>query len=391
MTQAKYNELIEKIQNCLNTYKKTNYQTNKITLYLANGEALNIRFPKNGIAHLLGVNIEYLKLSNLFRKNMNTYECLEYFLENSYTFSKLIFHDNKLNTEEIFSKNIEEKLSSFWENIRIRSDDLIAVVKYDREKAYQSELPIDVSDYFIIRRKSGSYFVLGLKNNEEKGLAYVPTTSRRYEEYQEYDELMARIAYKQELTYINSEKIENEDKNYHQNFHTSKDVKTERTDHLINLGKKYSASVSVANDYLYFLRKNKIQIQEIEMNIEVLSLLKDAIKNGEVLDIEKLEIKTSIRPSITDLINLCNDIICSNNKNALISYSTVAEENKNLKEELCQLKQSILKIKEENNTLRNKLLDEEIIKETYQKQLNIYEEAYQKARKLTIPKNAEKN
>ena len=154
MNQPKYSEIIEQLQNCVNAYERSNMDDNKVTLYLANGEVINVRFPKSGVAHLLGVDIEYLKQSNMFPSSIKgTYELLKYFLENSYTFSKLIYIEKKLSADNIFSKDIEKKIDSFWDNLHIRIDDVVAIVKYDRERAYQSEQPLDVSDYYIIRKK----------------------------------------------------------------------------------------------------------------------------------------------------------------------------------------------------------------------------------------------
>ena len=153
MTTGEFNAIIDKINDCLEQYNRMTFDTNQQILYLANGEMLNIMIPKNHIAHLLGVNIDYLRQSGLFKAATNSYDSLHYFLENSYQFSRLISSE-KLDSNSIFSKNIQEKLDSFLSNIKIRTDDLIFVIKYDRERTYQVEETAEVCDYYIVRKIS---------------------------------------------------------------------------------------------------------------------------------------------------------------------------------------------------------------------------------------------
>ena len=142
----KYNNIIEKLNNNISYYERMNFYNNKYLLYLANGSILNVRIFENNIAHLLGVNLDYLKMSNKFKPNMNSYECLKYFLDNSYMFGKLA-SEKKLNFDSMFSKNIDEKLDVFIDNINIRTDDMFFIIKYDKEKTYQIEEKFDICDY----------------------------------------------------------------------------------------------------------------------------------------------------------------------------------------------------------------------------------------------------
>ena len=50
---AKYNEIVDKINECVNWFERLDIKNNRVDMYLGNGDILNIRFPEASIAHLL--------------------------------------------------------------------------------------------------------------------------------------------------------------------------------------------------------------------------------------------------------------------------------------------------------------------------------------------------
>lgn len=88
MNYSKYEQIIEGISKNIELYEKLQLYNNQYSLFLANGDVLNIKFKNNNISHLLGVKTEYLKQSNKFKPNMNSYDSLKYFIENGYVFKK---------------------------------------------------------------------------------------------------------------------------------------------------------------------------------------------------------------------------------------------------------------------------------------------------------------
>ena len=385
MTYERFNNIINNLKNCVLKYENANFFDNKVSLYLANGDTLKIRFPRNGVAHLLGVNIDCLKLSNSFPKWMvNSYDFFNHFLDDSFKFGKLILSSKKLEVKDVFSSYIDNKISSFWENIHIRIDDLVCVIKYDSEKIYQSTNLIDVSDYYIVRKKDNYYYVLGLAMNEEKGGAYVPTTSRIYDDEEEFEKFMRRVAYKQELTYVNNYIVSNDSQNFQQKVFINLDQKREKLISLIQLGKKYSSSVTVGSDFLFFLKKNKFQVEANRIQFSILSLLKESIQNGNVLDLSMYDSDFSVSDEIMELINLCNNLVCSTSESAMVDYSSVSDENKKLKAELVDLRNKLTAVNQEKVLMDDRLKTIEEQNAIYQEQLSIYDDAFQKVRKLGI-------
>lgn len=61
MNYSKYEQIIEGISKNIELYEKLQLYNNQYSLFLANGDVLNIKFKNNNISHLLGVKTEYLK------------------------------------------------------------------------------------------------------------------------------------------------------------------------------------------------------------------------------------------------------------------------------------------------------------------------------------------
>lgn len=386
ITLAKYNELIEKLDDCVNQYDKMNYQTNCHTLSLANGDIINIKFLKNNLAHLLGVKLDYLKQSNKFKENMNSYDCLKYFIDDHYSFSKLVT-EKKLNFDSMFSKHIEKKLDIFIDNIKIRTDDLEFIIKYDSEKTYQLEEISDICDYYIVRKTRDGHNILGIKRSDFNTNIFLPVTSRKYDDFQIYDKFICSIAKKQELTYPYTMKIVNSDAHYEKNYFLNNTDKQVTLDKLIKLARHYDATVSVARDFSYilnFLINNKLKNHN---EISILQLLSDNMKGHTILDDKTImticgDIKLS--DELKDIINLYNDLIVSNfiSDDVKDSYSKVVSEKakainelEKVKKQLKELNDNVKSLQEENRILK-------VENDSYQTKMNIYEEAFQKVKSM---------
>jgi len=332
----KFDKLIEMLRSCVEFYNYSYVSNNKVTMYLANGDKINIRYPKNGIAHLLGVNIDYLRLTNKFKSDMNSYECLLYFLEESYSFRKLL-QNGMIHLEEMFSCNIDEKLACFRENMRTSTENVMSIVKYDSEKTYQVEPFSDISNYYIVRHKNGSYYVLGLVKDSEKEHLLLPVTSRKYDDYFEFDKFMRRICCKQELTYPNKLIVDNVMNDYYNEYYVSFENKIKMIEMLLNQATRYDATPSVGNELLYMMRKLQIERQMGSIQSNILNLLIDSVRGGNVFSLQDncdLE-SDKVSGEVNELIGVCNDLICSNhpNESAVGSYSKLEEDYVSLKEQ----------------------------------------------------------
>lgn len=384
ITLEKYNEIIERLDDCVTQYEKMNYWYNNHIMYLANGDTVSIKFPKNNIAHLLGVNIDYLKMSNKFRSDMNTFECLKYFLNNSYTFSKLVTEEKKMSFDSMFSPYIESKLDCFIKNIKIRTDDIYFILKYDREKTYQIVEDADICDYYIVRLINGAYYMLGITTGEN-GIS-LPVTSRKYDDYLEFERFITKVAKKQEITYPYYMKIKNSYQDFETQFFTNLDDKKILLDKAIRFSTKYDATASVARDFSYNIGNSITNRTKRNEEMSILQLLTDSIKSKSVLDYDTINSVCEINGVSEDiqyLIDACNDMMLNNSSSGSIleSYSEISNQRDSLKKELEQTKQLLLesnnKIKELTDQNQQLLNDNN----NYMEQFEIIENAVQKVKK----------
>lgn len=389
ITKIKYDEIIENIKRCLNFYENVGFVNNKYSLKLANGEIINIKFLMNNIPHLLGVNIDYLKTTTKFKPSNNAYENLKYFVDENYMFYRMM-NEGKIKANLMFSKNIEKKLEYFIDNIRVRTDDMICIIKYDSEKTYQQTEVSDICDYYIVRKtQEGKNLVLGLiKNDQSKYPLCFPVTSRCYDSDEELDKFLTRVAKKQELTYVNILTIDNPKQiplPYHQKFIPKLEEKTKTLDIMTGLSQKYDSTISVGYALQFEINKAINEKNQQKMNMQILKEFKNYILSGNIFDndiIEQLYGEVTIDSVTQDVINAYNDVLVSGQLNTNNdddnTYTEITNKNKELKEELEETKRLL---EESKQTIESQ---KEYIKKL-EEENNIYKKSFE-----TIEKNVVK-
>ena len=393
ITKIKYDEIIENIKRCLNFYENVGFVNNKYSLKLANGEIINIKFLMNNIPHLLGVNIDYLKTTTKFKPSNNAYENLKYFVDENYMFYRMM-NEGKIKANLMFSKNIEKKLEYFIDNIRVRTDDMICIIKYDSEKTYQQTEVSDICDYYIVRKtQEGKNLVLGLiKNDQSKYPLCFPVTSRCYDSDEELDKFLTRVAKKQELTYVNILTIDNPKQiplPYHQKFIPKLEEKTKTLDIMTGLSQKYDSTISVGYALQFEINKAINEKNQQKMNMQILKEFKNYILSGNIFDndiIEQLYGEVTVDSVTQDVINAYNDVLVSGQLNTNNdddnTYTEITNKNKELKEELEATKRLLEESKQtiEGQKEYIKKLEEE--NNIYKKSFEAIEKNMVKTRKL---------
>lgn len=393
ITKIKYDEIIENIKRCLNFYENVGFVNNKYSLKLANGEIINIKFLMNNIPHLLGVNIDYLKTTTKFKPSNNAYENLKYFVDENYMFYRMM-NEGKIKANLMFSKNIEKKLEYFIDNIRVRTDDMICIIKYDSEKTYQQTEVSDICDYYIVRKtQEGKNLVLGLiKNDQSKYPLCFPVTSRCYDSDEELDKFLTRVAKKQELTYVNILTIDNPKQiplPYHQKFIPKLEEKTKTLDIMTGLSQKYDSTISVGYALQFEINKAINEKNQQKMNMQILKEFKNYILSGNIFDndiIEQLYGEVTVDSVTQDVINAYNDVLVSGQLNTNNdddnTYTEITNKNKELKEELEETKRLLEESKQtiEGQKEYIKKLEEE--NNIYKKSFEAIEKNMVKTRKL---------
>jgi hypothetical protein len=281
------------------------------------------------------------------------------------------------NVGTIFSKYIDKKIETFLDTLKIRTDDIYCIIKYKTDRSYATGENTQNSDYFIIRQHENTkYSALGIcKGNTYD--EYVPVTSRLFEDKQELEDFLKKIAKHQEITYPTILKIVNEPKKFNNTFSLSPDEKLNLASNLVNIGSKFEAIPSNTKDSMYVISKAIDGKQKRFTNYSILKGITECIKKGTYID-KEVVMSTfgdkNIPGDISELIDASNDIICANYRNDEYkgkSYSEVSNENIKLKQELENLKL----------TLQEKDALIEGLQETNQ---NLNTENEEKTRKLNV-------
>lgn len=381
MELSKYQEITEKISREVEIYEKLGLNNNIYSLFLANGDNINIKVSPSNVAHLLGVNIDYLRQANRF-KDTNCFNCLKSFLDDRYQYQNLV-KEGKLQFDDMFSKHVDEKISAFIKNIKIRTDDMLYVIKYDKEKTYQIEELSDICDYYLVRLNLNTYYILGLKLNTNY---YAPVTSRKYDNFSDYDRFISRIAKKQDITYPYLLKINNASTDFSSTLTTSVESKKSFADRTLNASKRYGATSAVGQDMIFQLNIALSERNRKSNNNSVINLLTDTIRSGNILDDDSIRGicgDVEISEDLRNLIDSCNDMMVNNGSSFKIetSYSDISSERDRLKKELEELKQEYLETQKQNEELKNQNQQLIIDNNNYVEQFEIIESAVQKIKK----------
>lgn len=349
---TEYDDIVSKMKLCVNEYNNK-YSKNIYSLNLANGNLLDIRIPESRIAHLLGLNDELLRRIGLIKYKESSFTALNHFLE------KITYYSiaGKVNNKEIntlFSKNIYEKLEAFEYNIDIKPWEIMCIIKYDSKRTYQMIDKADICDYYIIRKNNDKYYALGLIKEEVKfgGKFYVPVTNRMYDNEEEFDNFMSRIANNQEITYAFKTSVYNYPKSYNNDSKLTLNDKYQALSKVESIATKYNGITSCSKDYLTIITNTINANQRFINNMAILKLLSTAIKNNDVVEqddiYELIGNYSKMDENIQNILDTWNDKICENffeSKSASESYSNLQNENNSLKQELELKKQELLECK----------------------------------------------
>ncbi len=343
-TKADFDAIIERIKKLVENYENNVNHYNQYQFYIANGDRISFEITPQSIAHLLGIRLDFLRATGLF-KNQNSYNLLKEFLDNSYSVYRQV-QEGHLAYSTMFSEYLEEKLEAFEKIIYYFNPiDIEFVYKYDKSKSYQSgEEENYPCDYFLARKsKNGDMYLLGLV---KQGNQYNPMTNITLVKDETQISKLKHLLVNQTLTYVNSMLIENPMTNYRNNPHMMITLKLEQTKKLKRYaGYTSGVSIDTSADFQYALNGYLLKDNRINTYKVMCQQLLKAIKEHEIFDIEQVE--ESIREQFDDkmihLIQTYNDTLYkdSTNLSAQTSYTNLLEQYKILAIQVEQLKEKL--------------------------------------------------
>lgn len=327
-TKEEFDKIIEMIKANVNHYET--YLTEvHYKLFLANKKVVDIDYLKECIPHLLGIDMDYLRSTNLYREK-SAYDLMKNFLNNNYTlYSRLLD-----NSGRVFSDYVVTKNESFKDNLKIVVSDIDCIVEYKKDRVYGLDIIECSCDYYILQKRSETNVIL-LLGLVKKGNVYVPQTSQRLDLTLSKDqESLKKILFHQHITFCNNLRYSN---NYDMDskcFFLDIQSKSNKLLALNRYGMQYSSFLSVDGDYAFILKKlNEANINETRMK----ALLQDItamISTGDVIDVDSLG--EDVDDDIKGLVSSYNNSRVI--ETSSFKYSELLEEYNKLKNEVEKLR-----------------------------------------------------
>ena len=348
--------LLEKIKDIIKFVDAYNVQRKANKLFLANGDVIDYKFQKNCLAHLVGVNIDYLISTGLFNSK-TSYDMLNEICENGYRLNSYTKR-GILNYDCIFSKHIMEKLEKLIQNIKISIHDTQLVCKYDSKRSYYINSKNEKFDYAVIKKYEDNK--IGVLTLVKRNNYYVPMSNQLYNSFEDLKETNKELLENQTITILGGLIFNDEITEYSKNIYLSYDEKIKKLDSLKEYVSEFNTVIDITGDYRFFLNKTIQNKNSKNFNYELTDFIVESIRNGKIID-KNIYTDTYL----ISIIDAFNDYLCKSKVNSdesiTNSYSKIAYELKSLKEEMAKLlieKQSLIS---ENNTLKEN--NERLIKD----------------------------
>lgn len=338
-----FNEIIDKIKNVLNWYENNHIENNKIRIFLASGDSFNYSVPRECVAHLLGIKIDFLSSCGHF-KSKSSYALVKELCENQIRISGMI-KDGKITLSNIFSKYVKEKIDNFKSNTNINISNTTFVCKYDKEKAhYQGKIARNC-DYVIFKiEDDGTILELNVTSN---GKITVPISNRVYSDENEATDSLNFLLNDQNISMISSIIVNSDYYVQNKKIYLNEDQKLLKLEILEKYKLKYKANIDIVGDCKYYYKRNQTNKREEKASYNVYEIIIDCIIKKKLIDKKRLY---DLTEQDVTLINAINDTLVnsSTNDNYQASYS-------NLEKQIQSLKEANNALQKKNNELNNEL------------------------------------
>lgn len=331
--------LFDDIKEIINFIEISQYQNRRHRIFLGNGDRINFSIPNDTIAHLLGINTNYLISTGRFNST-NSFEVLKEMCENPYRLNQL-YHDGIIKYENLFSPFITNKLEGFRENIKINIEETEMVCKYNSSRTFISEETSQKYDYIIIKKyQDGKIGILGLVNKESY---YVPMSNQLFYSFEEAKETLDAYIKNQEVSIMTGVNVFNTETDYDKTYYLSLNNKINKIKNIKHYKQLYNCSLDLSGDYEYTVgRLVQNRTDHYEDN-DLIDIIVNSIKEGKLIDTNVFR-----DTNLSKIIESFNDYLC---ETQIGKNSSVTESYSTLKHDLEVLREDLAKLKTENSNL----------------------------------------
>ena len=317
----------------------------------------------------MGIKTDIIKEKCFLKKDMSSYEVLKYLVKNSYTvYNKCFLEGNPVSP---FSDFIQEKLSAFCKNLFPNFSEIEAIIEFDKEKTFLNEYSNEFMDvnYFILRKRENTMFLLGLRQKENRKNEYEPITS--LEITKETEEFLKKYFWKQNWYYVGCLEVKDSYTSL-EKYRLTYLQRAEKVQKLRDYQRKFNASICVEDDAIATYKTFETITNQMREYQEFARWLTDKIHNN-IVSTEMFEFST-IRKFDQDLLmkltNEIDDILYSGFQRDAQPYSILKEENQELSSQNQNLQQENAKLREELAVQKRALEEQRQINRTLEESNN---------------------
>jgi len=342
-------DLFAEIKYIIDDFENNNYQDRRIKLFLANGDKLDYRVTKDSIAHLLGININYLYSTNQF-KSKHAFDLLKEVISNPYKIHNLE-KDKIINYNVLFSQYTKRKIKYFKDNINISIQDTEMVCKYNSSRSYIAGENNEKYDYIIVKKyKDKTIGVTCLVKHGHEDY-YIPMSSQIYDDEDIFNQDFASILINQEVTLLNVINLSNAFETYNKSYKLFMENKVKKTKKLRDYKEQLGFIIDVSQDYEFTNDKAIGKVEDCQFDNKLINIIVESIRNGKIIN-------DNFDSNLSMIIDAFNDFLVNN----VSSLDSVGKSYTNLKNELETVKRDLLASKKINESLtkQNKNLNNQV-------------------------------
>lgn len=342
-----YEQVIECIRNSVRDYYGRHANEKLFELYLANDEHLTYSIPESSIAHLLGVNVNYIiSTSCLTFQSRSAIEVLNRLCENENThriYSKI--SNGYLDFKQMFSDYTGSKLIAFENNIQPNVYQMEFVCKINRDICHSNGVdPINAEYILCSKDNNDNYLVLGISWSKN---GYNATTNQMFSSFDELKSGLGAQLMNQELTFMSKILIRSKFDDYRINAILKPNEKNDKISALEKYRDAFNGKICITYDY-------SMLAKQTQQSYDNINTILDFMENKKTITSATIDSLPYLGNNLKRLINAYNNVLnnAALDQDGNSDYSDLQKENENLRNELYQLKSQISQLSEVNAQLQ---------------------------------------
>ena len=347
-TRFELEELFEEIKEIINFIEVSEYQNRRYRIFTGSFNTNNINFsiPNDTIAHLIGIDTNYLISTGRF-KNTYSFDLLKEMCDNAYRINQM-HSEGIINYERLFSPYILKKIEGFRKNIQLNCQETELICKYDPKKVYDNGMNAQKYDYIIVKKyNDGKIGILGLVNKDSY---CVPMSNQIHDNFEEAKETLNRYLNKQDITIITGVNSFNIFNDYNKTARLSYNEKEEKLETILLYKDMFNCSFDIAKDYKFLLQMGKKSRNNYYEDNDLIEVIVNSIKNNKLIDTNIFNNSNLVRVAET-----INDYLCQNQTANTFdnqeTYTQIKTALEIAKQEISLLNEKLTNLENENSSL----------------------------------------